>query len=296
MTSSNLADLVAPGQEELLENIAEEIEAEQKGEGEQTPEQVMEEGGDEELIGGKFKSQEDLLNAYKELEKKQGQGSDNEEPEQKWEYENVKPEEYTEDIGKEIYGEGLTNSFTAAEINPLEMAEKVYAGEDVTEYVNALVDKGGLPEGAVITYLSGIAGSAYEKKGGAAAPTPELTDADAVSIKSVAGGDKGFDDLSKWMSTNLPQSDLDGYNAAIDSGNAAVAKFAVAQMVARKGSQADPQLISGGSSVATDTFQSDREALEARNKRDSRGKIMYESDSKYRAWYDKTLGRSDVFG
>lgn len=296
MTSSNLADLVAPGQEELLENIAEEIEAEQKGEGEQTPEQAMEEGEDEELIGGKFKSQEDLLNAYKELEKKQGQGSDNEEPEQKWEYENVKPDEYTEEIGKEIYGEGLTNSFTAAEINPLEMAEKVYAGEDVTEYVNALVEKGGLPEGAVITYLSGIAGSAYEKKGGAAAPTPELTDADAVSIKSVAGGDKGFDDLSRWMSTNLPQSDLDGYNAAIDSGNAAVAKFAVAQMVARKGSQADPQLISGGSSVATDTFQSDREALEARNKRDSRGKIMYEADSKYRAWYDKTLGRSDVFG
>ena len=295
MTSSNLADLVAPGQEELLENIVEEIEAEDKGEGAETPEQVMEEGGEEELIGGKFKSQEDLLNAYKELEKKQGEGS-NEEPEQKWEYENVKPEEYTEEIGEKIYGKGLTDSFTAAEINPLEMAEKVYAGEDVTEYVNALVDKGGLPEGAVITYLSGIAGSAYEKKGGAAVEAPELTEADAVSIKAVAGGDKGFDDLSRWMSTNLSQSDLDGYNAAIDSGNAAVAKFAVQQMVARKGSQSEPQLISGGSSVATDTFQTDREALEARNKRDSRGKFMYETDSKYRAWYDKTLGRSDVFG
>ena len=68
------------------------------------------------------------------------------------------------------------------------------------------------------------------------------------------------------------------------------------KMVARKGSQSEPQLISGGSSVATDTFQTDREALEARNKRDSRGKFLYETDSKYRAWYDKTLGRSDVFG
>ena len=172
MTSSNLADLVAPGQEELLENIVEEIEAEDRGEGAETPEQVMEEGGEEELIGGKFKSQEDLLNAYKELEKKQSEGS-NEEPEQKWEYEDVKPEEYTEEIGEKIYGKGLTDSFTAAEINPLEMAEKVYAGEDVTEYVNALVEKGGLPEGAVVTYLSGIAGSAYEKKGGAAVETPE---------------------------------------------------------------------------------------------------------------------------
>ena len=41
MTSSNLADLVAPGQEELLEGIAEEIEAEEKGEGLETPEQAM---------------------------------------------------------------------------------------------------------------------------------------------------------------------------------------------------------------------------------------------------------------
>ena len=49
--------IVAPGQEDLLNEFIQEQEAEQEPD----------------LIGGKFRSQEDLLKAYQELERKQGQ-------------------------------------------------------------------------------------------------------------------------------------------------------------------------------------------------------------------------------
>ena len=39
----------------------------------------------------------------------------------------------------------------------------------------------------------------------------------------------------------------------------------------------------------------DQQAVDARSKRGKDGKFLYESDPKYRQWYDKTLARSNVF-
>ena len=81
----------------------------------------------------------------------------------------------------------------------------------------------------------------------------------------------------------------------MDSGNKGAARFALKQLQVRAGSSGEPKLISGGSPITADVFDSDRQALDARSKQDANGRYVYDTDPKYRQWYDKTLSRSNVF-
>jgi hypothetical protein len=172
------------------------------------------------------------------------------------------------------------------------MAEKVYAGLDVSSYVDELVNQGGLPREVVETYLQGVkpaAAPAQQQSSG-------LTEADAAELKAMVGGDQQFQQLSQWAMANLEPQELADYNAAVDSGTKAAARFALKQLQVRASSGGgEPKLISGGGAVKTDVFDSDQQAVDARSKRDANGRFLYETDPKYRQWYDKTLSRSNVF-
>lgn len=290
--SPELQDLVAPGQEDLIDGFLQELEQEQQQLN--TQPESTDEG--EALLAGKFKSTEELEKAYLEAQKlisQRGQQPAQSEPEPQ---PAITPDQYTPELGKQLYGDTVATAIEAAEINPLEMAEKVYAGQDVSSYVDALVEKGGLPREVVETYLQGVA----PVKGNAPAvpdsSAPGLTDADVAELKGMVGGEQQFQQLSQWAMSNLDPQELADYNAAVDSGNKAAARFAIKQLQARAsaGGQ-EPKLIGGGSAVKTDVFESDQQAVDARGKRDKNGKFLYETDPKYRQWYDKTLARSNVF-
>jgi hypothetical protein len=187
----------------------------------------------------------------------------------------------------------VATAIEAAEINPLEMAEKVYSGQDVSSYVDALVDKGGLPRQVVETYLQGIAPAKAPSESSAAS----LTETDVSELKAMVGGEQQFQQLSQWAMDNLEPQELADYNAAVDSGNKAAARFALKQLQVRAAAAgtSEPKLIGGGSAIKADVFESDQQAVDARSKRDKNGKFLYETDPKYRQWYDKTLSRSNVF-
>ena len=115
---------------------------------------------------------------------------------------------------------------------------------------------------------------------------------------SVLGGEQEFQQLSQWAVANLSAEDLADYNAAVDSGNKAVARFALKQLQVRASMQqqgSEPELIGGGKPVMADVFESDQQAIEAMRKTNSKGQRLYNVDPKYRAWYEKTLQRSNVF-
>ena len=284
-----LQDLLAPGQEDMIDGFLEELEQEQAQLGE--PKQQDE----QQLLAGKFKSVEDLEKAYQEAQKLISQrGQQLPEPEQS--LPELTPDQYTPEVGKQLYGEQATAVFDVAGVNPLEMAEKVYAGEDVSSYVNALVDKGGIPRSLVETYLQGIASAKTSAKASTESSTASLTETDVSELKAMVGGEQQFQQLSQWAMANLEPQELADYNAAVDSGNKAAARFALKQLQVRAAAgTSEPKLIGGGSAVKTDVFESDQQAIDARSKRDKNGKFLYETDPKYRQWYDKTLSRSNVF-
>ncbi len=282
-----LQDMLAPGQEDMIDGFLAELEEEQA----QLNGAEPQEGEQQQLLAGKFKSTEELEKAYLEAQKLIGQRG--QQPEPAAEDPAPTPEQYTPELGKQLYGDTVATAIEAAQINPLEMAQKVKSGEDVSSYVDALVNQGGLPREVVETYLQGV------KPAVTPAPAQQqgegLTEADAAELKALVGGEQKFQELSQWAAANLEPQELADYNAAVESGNKVEAAFELKQLQVRAGSSGEPKLISGGSPITADVFDSDRQALDARGKQDANGRYVYDTDPKYRQWYDKTLSRSNVF-
>ena len=291
-TTTDTADLKAllgPGQEDVFDQFLEEV-------GQQEAEIAAAEQGQaddgEQLLAGKFQSTEELEKAYLEAQKLISSRGQQPAPEV---LAGPTPEQYTPELGKQLYGDTVATAIEAAAINPLEMAQKVYAGQDVSSYVDALVEKGGLPREVVDTYLQGV------KPAPAAASessSASLSDSDVSELKALVGGEQEFQQLSQWAVANLSAEDLADYNAAVDSGNKAVARFALKQLQVQATSQrqgGEPELIGGGKPAMADVFESDQQAIEAMRKTNGKGQRLYNVDPKYRAWYEKTLQRSNVF-
>jgi hypothetical protein len=190
------------------------------------------------------------------------------------------PEAYTPELGKALYGEALTGLFTAAEVNPLQLDATLRAGGDVSEAVEALATKAGLPKAVVQTYLDGV-------KAASPAATPQLSAEDGAAIRQSVGGDEQFRALSGWALANLSEVDLAGYNAAIDSGNPKLAAFAVKALQARAAAgsnprpRSEPQLARGGRGQAAMRFASIEQQNAAVDRRNAAGDRLMHVDPVY---------------
>jgi len=292
--TADLRALVGPGQEDVFDQFLAEVN-EQEAEIAAAEQGQPGEGDGEQLLAGKFKSTEELEKAYLEAQKLISSRGQQPAPEV---LAGPTPEQYTPELGKQLYGDTVATAIEAAQINPLEMAQKVYAGQNVSSYVDALVDKGGLPREVVDTYLQGVKPAKGNYPANPDSSADGLTEGDVSELKALVGGEQEFQQLSQWAVANLSAEDLAGYNAAVDSGNKAVARFALKQLQVQATSQrqgGEPELIGGGKPAMADVFESDQQAIEAMRKTNSKGQRLYNVDPKYRAWYEKTLQRSNVF-
>lgn len=282
--------LVAPGQEQLLEQFI----AEQNGEELEPDNSTGAQQEESEMLLGKFKSAEDLAKAYQELERKLGQGQRNERPQE------IEIPEYSREESINQYGELLTDRFEEAGVNPFEIAARLEAGADLSGYVEKLAGTG-IPKGVIEQYLSNAkAQLAPDAEAG------QLSEADAEQLKAAVGGAEAFQEISAWAAENMPKPELDLYNAVVDSGNKQAIFWALRAMQFQRSAgeapstpaaqrSTEPKLI-GGSSPSNETaFTSMGQVIEAMNKRNSIGQKLYETDDAYRARVDAMVARSDFF-
>lgn len=281
MTDSNLVlstpeasmeGVVAPGQEALLDEFVAEQEAAASAD-------------QAELILGKFKTPEDLAQAYAQLEKKLGQPA-------KADPEGSSTQTgYTAEQAAEIYGQGAVDELAGKGIDLADLMWKADSGQDISSSYDDLAAAFNVPRQVVENYVS-------KAKGGNPAPAGDgLTAADVAEIKSMVGGDQQFTELSQWAATNLDQQELADYNAVVDSGNKDAIRWALKAMQSRAaGNSSEPKLIgSGRPADQGQKFESQQQVLDAMNKRNDRGQKLYEVDSAYREKFIATLARSDVF-
>lgn len=261
--------MVAPGQENLLEDFIQEQQSQEP-----------------ELLLGKFKSQEDLAKAYTELEKKLGQQGN--EPTQD---SLPQPEGYTAEQAVEVYGQEAVEALQSKGINLAEVMHQADNGNDISEHYDALAETFGVTRQMVENYVS-------KAQAGAPAAEAGLSDADAAEIKALVGGDQGFTELSQWAAANLQKDELADYNAVVDSGNKAAIQWALKAIQARKSGPSEvvePKLYGGGEPSPTKKFESQQQVLDAMNKRNDRGQRLYDVDEAYRAKVTQLLAVSDVF-
>ena len=231
----------------------------------ETEELPQEQSDRPEWLPEKFKSAEDMAQAYSELEKKLGQAPKEDEQEAEQVEEKVEDEtEQTEENTSEAYKAVAEASKEFFE-NDGQLSEETY---------NAL-EKAGLPRDLVDSYAAG---------------QQALLSSEEGQIKGVAQGN--YDAMAEWANENLPQEEIDAFDEVVTGGSISQAKLAVQGLYARYQNEvgAKPKLTQGAvSGVSTMPFKSMQELARAQS--DPRYKS---GDKAYHEEIDRRLSVSNI--
>ena len=240
---------------------------------EQTPERPA-------WLPEKFKTVNDFVKSYGELEKKLGQPTA-EKPAEKPATEKadnplgIKPEDAAA-FDAMTPEERAQGAVAEAGLKYDELVKEFSQAGVLSDETYQRLEKAGITRDMVTDHIEGqIARAAFHRQ----------------AVLSEIGGEAKFTEMAQWAAANLPKADLDAYNAAVEGGLASQ-KMAVAALyqkfTAANGSE--PSLVGGsqtGDGLAP--FRSDAEVVQAMS--DPR----YQMDDAYRKDVMTRLSRSNVF-
>lgn len=212
----------------------------------------------------KFKSPEDMAKAYSELEGRMGRGETEQEQTEELAQE---VEQVSSDVSEALDNVGLDfDVFQQEYIDNGELSAEAYAA----------LDEAGFSRNVVDSWIEGQNALASQIQG---------------EMHSLVGGANEYAGLIEWASQNLPESEIDAYNAAMDSQDPNMIRFAVQGLNARYRSEAEPTLMQGDAVASTSggRFNSNAELTQAM--RDPR----YANDPAYRQEIADKLARSSLF-
>lgn len=242
------------GHEEAMLNAVEQKEAELAGIGQDAPTE------EPEKILGKFNSQDDLIKAYQELERKVGQQTKSE----------AKPE-----VSPESLSEAQANEIVEkAGLDMDEMADHYYANGGLSDSHYEALEKAGIPRAYVDQYIAGVEAQASQIRD---------------QIFNEVGGEEEFSAMAEWAAANLTSSELNAYNEAVESGDMSTVRSAVMSLAYRyqKAVGTTPNLV-GGNNGGLTGYESLAQLTAAM--KDPR----YQSDPAYRREVEQKLARSNI--
>ena len=232
---------------------------------EQAAEQLQKEGSlpqEQELIGGEFETQEDLLAAYNELKASREQ----EEPQQMG-------------TAQEIYSEAIGNILEQGNVNYQSMNEYWQENGSITDAHYKELEQAGISREMVDIHLGGLKDQ-YQ-----------VTTNQIYAIRDSYGEDN-FANMQEWARDNLTDAEKKAYSSGINTNNIEQVKLTVAGLHARYVAAvgSEPDLLSGRpASGSADKFESIAQLEVAMN--DPR----YAKDEAYRARVTDKLSRSSIF-
>ena len=217
-----------------------------------------------EWLPEKFKSAEDMANAYAELEKRMGAGAKEDTEEQSQQTEETTDENTTEENAN--YNEAVVEASQEFFANDGQLSDETYQK----------LEKIGLPRDLVDSYAAG---------------QQALIQSEEAEIKGVAGGN--YDQMAEWANEHLPSEEIDAFDEAVTGGSVQQAKLAVQGLYARyqnANGASQPKLTQGSvTGSSTMPFKSMQEL--ARAQADPR----YRSgDKAYHEEIDRRLSVSNI--
>ena len=194
------AEAKALAQGEKLQKAREEDEAAKWEKNDKENEEI-------DLIGGKFKTQDELLKAYQELEKQRTKESQEEEDSTSSE----EPEEASEKANESEESPDKASPILNKAADEYKTDGKL-SDESVEEL--AKLDSKDLIKAYVDFYSKSQQQSALQNE--------QLTD-----IHSITGGVEGYNEMIQWASQNLEAKEIDSFNNVANSNNYEAIRFAV---------------------------------------------------------------------
>ena len=230
----------------------------------------------EQLLAGKYKSAEELENAYLSLQKKLGQTE-----EEEVDYEST-DEGYEEEEGSD---EEVSEYAPAVNLIT-EASEEYYAndGQLSEETIESFSQMSS--QDLVNAYLEIQANNPQ-------APTQgvELSEAQVNSVQNACGGEANYNAVVDWAASNLTDDAINAFDSVVDSGNpmAISIAFKGLQNEYNEANGYEGRMLQGrAASSAGETFRSQAELVSAM------GDPRYDTDEAYRDDVLRKLDNSDL--
>jgi hypothetical protein len=223
----------------------------------------MEEAEDQ-LLAGKYKNAEELEKAHIELQKKLGENSPESSEEEEVETEEeVEEVEVSGNLLDQLWNEGTNDKLSKETFEQIQQMDPVEVAKMAMQQRSQMQNAG--PQ--------------------------EFSDNDIDQIQGLVGGEDNYNNLVDWAGDNLPDQEVQLYDAVMNQGNPLAAYFAV-QALALKYQDAsgrDGEMVTGKAPKASgDVFNSQAELIRAME--DDR----YTDDPAYREAVTKKLERSKI--
>lgn len=218
------------------------------------------------LLAGKYKTAQDLEQAYIELQKKLGSGEQQEEDQP----EQDEPDEEVDEtismfssIDDELAEGGEISEESMAKLTAMDSKDLVDA---YLRYQATLEDVPAAPEGR------------------------ELNDQEVQSIYSSVGGEQQYQRMTQWAADNLDQATIEAFDNVIESGNVAAINLALQGLQSQYKDNVgyENDMIQGKPAQSGTGFRSQAEVVRAMN--DPR----YDRDPAYRQEVMDKLANSDL--
>ena len=224
------------------------------------------------LLAGKYKSAEDLEQAYLSLQKKLGQEETNEEGEEGEGEEEGTDEEVSDeapavslisDASEEYYAnDGQLSEETISKFSEMSSQDLVNA------YLEIQANNPQAPQQAV-----------------------EMSEAQVNSVQNAAGGEANYNRVIEWAASNLPDAQINAFDSVVDSGNPAAIGIAFQGLQSKYNeiNGYEGRMLQGKpASSSGDVYRSQAELVAAM------GDPRYDSDPAYRADVIQKLEQSDL--
>ena len=250
------ADAQAAHEAEMVK-VADELEVKNNPNAEQRPDWLPE----------KFKSAEQMAEAYASLESKLGSNEQTQET----------TEETTPEVTREAEASEVKQVLDKAGVDFNALQSEYTEQGEVSADSYAKLEEAGFSKDLVDSYIKGqeSLNASYEK-----------------AVYDTAGGQEAYGELIRWAGDNLQQGEIAAFDKAVSSGDVDMVKMAVSglQTKYQAAEGTDPTLLSEGQSSNSTggVFNSWAEVTAAMN--DTR----YESDVAYRQKISAKLGRSQL--
>ena len=208
-------------------------------------------------LAGKYKNAEELEAAYLELQKKLGDQTSKEEPE-----ETSEEESSDGSLLDQLWEQAQADKYSDETLQQLAKAD---------------------PNELAKMYLD------YRSKA-EQSTAPQMTEADATNLRNAVGGDEKYNEMIGWASDNLTAQEIELYDSVMGRGDPAAAYFAVQALAYRyqDANGVEGNLVQGKSPSTSAGFRSQAELVQAMS--DPR----YDSDPAYRQDVTRKLERSNI--
>ena len=229
------------------------------------------------LLAGKYKNAEELESAYLSLQKKLGQGNEEEETDYEESDEGYEEEEETdEEVSEYAPAVSLIN----------DASEEYYAndGQLSEETIESFGQMSS--QDLVNAYLEIQANNPQ-------APTQgvELSEAQVNSVQNAAGGEANYNTVIDWASNNLSDEAINAFDSVVDSGNPMAISIAFQGLQAEynEANGYEGRMLQGRApNRSGEVYRSQAELVAAM------GDPRYDTDPAYRADVISKLEQSDL--